>query len=308
MNFKTFMFVAVIAGGAWWHFKHSGPPDALQIEMPDEQGGVVVDTAGLPPEQRRAIEEALRGAKTPEEIERRLAGISAQMESMAAANAPGVPPARKFALDDYNDRYQSVTLHGWSVRVSRELVTQANDLAMSALTAIDAQLDSIERALPAKRLAALRLVPIWLELKVQGMDVLVYHPDGRWLSKRGLNAEKGGGIDIPDINGFLMNVGQQPGMILHELTHAYHLRALGEKNEDIVRAYQNAKTAGLYAQVKSVDGSVGAAYASNNEKEYFAEITEAYFLKNDFFPFTREELRSYDPGGYALVENLWLKR
>ena len=79
-------------------------------------------------------------------------------------------------------------------------------------------------------------------------------------------------------------------------------------NEDIVRAYQNAKTAGLYAQVKSVDGSVGAAYASNNEKEYFAEITEAYFLKNDFFPFTREELRSYDPGGYALVENLWLKR
>jgi hypothetical protein len=82
----------------------------------------------------------------------------------------------------------------------------------------------------------------------------------------------------------------------------------GNQHEDILRTYQNAKAAGLYAQVKSVDGSVGAAYALTNEKEYFAEITEAYFLKNDFFPFTREELRTYDPGGYALVEALWLRR
>ena len=188
-------------------------------------------------------------------------------------------------------------VHNLGIKVAiTEMIDKALEIGADAILIIVAALDDGQMA--EIEAAAIE----------QGMDVLVYHPDGRWLSERGLNAEKGGGIDIPDINGFLMNVGQQPGMILHELTHAYHWRALGEKNEDIVRAYQNAKSAGLYAQVKSVDGSVGAAYASNNEKEYFAEITEAYFLKNDFFPFTREELRSYDPGGYALVENLWLKR
>jgi hypothetical protein len=81
-----------------------------------------------------------------------------------------------------------------------------------------------------------------------------------------------------------------------------------DRNVEIVAAYQQAKNAGLYANVASIDGSVGRAYALTDEKEYFAELTEAYFLKNDFFPFNREELRKYDPNGYALIERLWLQR
>ena len=37
----------------------------------------------------------------------------------------------------------------------------------------------------------------------------------------------------------------------------------------------------------------------------FAELTEAYFVRNDFFPFNREELRQYDPVGYAMIESVW---
>jgi hypothetical protein len=39
--------------------------------------------------------------------------------------------------------------------------------------------------------------------------------------------------------------------------------------------------------------------------EYFAELSEAYFWVNDFYPFVRAELREHDPAGYAAVEAAW---
>ena len=42
-----------------------------------------------------------------------------------------------------------------------------------------------------------------------------------------------------------------------------------------------------------------------NPQEYFAESTEAFFGRNDFFPFTREELRRHDPEMAKLLERVW---
>jgi dipeptidyl-peptidase-4 len=39
--------------------------------------------------------------------------------------------------------------------------------------------------------------------------------------------------------------------------------------------------------------------------EYFAESTEAYFGRNDFFPFDRRELTRHDPEVEALLGKLW---
>ena len=47
------------------------------------------------------------------------------------------------------------------------------------------------------------------------------------------------------------------------------------------------------------------AYALTNPFEYFAEDTEAYFTRNDFFPYTREELRQHDPAMFELLTRLW---
>ena len=47
------------------------------------------------------------------------------------------------------------------------------------------------------------------------------------------------------------------------------------------------------------------AYAATNQEEYFAELTEAYFGQNDWFPHNREELRNYDPRGYKMIEEVW---
>ncbi|MFM7555866.1 MAG: hypothetical protein ACKPAH_11315 [Verrucomicrobiota bacterium] len=39
--------------------------------------------------------------------------------------------------------------------------------------------------------------------------------------------------------------------------------------------------------------------------EYFAESTEAFFSRNDFFPFNRSELQQHDPAMDALLVRLW---
>ena len=42
-----------------------------------------------------------------------------------------------------------------------------------------------------------------------------------------------------------------------------------------------------------------------NAKEYFAETTEAFFSRNDFFPFDRKDLERAGPGMAALLRTAW---
>ena len=51
--------------------------------------------------------------------------------------------------------------------------------------------------------------------------------------------------------------------------------------------------------------TVERAYAMTDPMEYFAETTEAFFSRNDFFPFTRDELKKLDPEMFALLGKLW---
>ena len=43
----------------------------------------------------------------------------------------------------------------------------------------------------------------------------------------------------------------------------------------------------------------------NNHREYFAELSEAYFGENDFPPFTRIDLQLFDLQGYEAIEAAW---
>jgi hypothetical protein len=42
-----------------------------------------------------------------------------------------------------------------------------------------------------------------------------------------------------------------------------------------------------------------------NPKEYFAETSEAFFSRNDFFPFDKAELAKADPRMTELLAKLW---
>ena len=63
---------------------------------------------------------------------------------------------------------------------------------------------------------------------------------------------------------------------------------------------------GLYHGVKDDEGKiVDKAYATVNQLEYFAELSCMYFVGCNYQPFDREELQTYDPKGYAMIEQMW---
>lgn len=41
--------------------------------------------------------------------------------------------------------------------------------------------------------------------------------------------------------------------------------------------------------------------ALDNESDYFAELTESYFWKNNYYPFDRTDLFAYDPVGAEMI-------
>ena len=52
-----------------------------------------------------------------------------------------------------------------------------------------------------------------------------------------------------------------------------------EKEPEILAAWQNAESAGLYRNVNDVNGKLLAeGYATRNQLEYFAELSAAYFV------------------------------
>src|SRR5262249_49541767 len=96
-------------------------------------------------------------------------------------------------------------------------------------------------------------------------------------------------------------------VILHELSHAVHSHLLGNNNPTIKGAFSQAIERGLYLNVKHESGATRKAYASTSDHEYFAELTCSYLDKCAYFPFSREELKDYDPIGFKLMEQIWGK-
>lgn len=198
---------------------------------------------------------------------------------------------------------------GWHVKIANALQRDQPDLAQGALALLEKELEVIVRAVPPQRLPQLRQAVFWLDERVpQGTAAAkapVFHPNRQWLSDHGLNPDMAGGIELPNAQTFLDSYSWEPSAMLHELAHFYHHAVLGDDNAVIRRALAQARVAHLYESVAHYDGTMVRAYALENEHEYFAELTEAYFGRNDFYPFIRAELETYDPAGFAMMKALW---
>lgn len=200
--------------------------------------------------------------------------------------------------------YQEQRVEGWRILVNNQLATNSA-LCPPVLKLLDAQLYQITRVLPAGPLAKLQTIPIWIENADPRFPCTVFHESADWLREHGVNPEKCNAVEISNPQNFLDWVRDQPWMMLHELTHGYHHVFLGDNQPDIRRCYQAAKVSGKYESILRIDGHHERHYAMTNEKEYFAEMTEAFFGTNDFFPFVRAELKEYDPEMYAVLGKLW---
>lgn len=95
--------------------------------------------------------------------------------------------------------------------------------------------------------------------------------------------------------------------VLHELAHYYLHNVLGDENAELKAAFARSVAAHRYDRVCS--GVAGRWFEKSeafaDPHEYFAKLTEAWFGCADYYPFTRDQLREFDPDGFAVVGRIW---
>jgi len=220
----------------------------------------------------------------------------------------GAKPARDEPRYDSTNSYVDQQIEGWRVLVNKRLLVEdQQELRDKTLRLLGDHLYRITRVVPADALNKLREVPIWVELAHPRHPCMCYHISPDWLREHDMNPEKAGAVELANCKNFLSWTIDQPWMVLHELAHAYHHRVVGHNNAELKDCLRSAAESKSYESVLHIRGDRRRHYALNNDQEYFAEATEAYFGTNDFYPFVRAELKQHDPEMFNLVEKLWNK-
>lgn len=239
--------------------------------------------------------------------------LALPVPALAATHQPTTEPATQPAdrlpafVHEPTGSYTDRTMHGFRVRVSAAAISHP-ETTTPALELLERKLAEAIELTPAHTHPHLRKVTIWVEHNAPEHGAACYHPGRQWLVDNGFNPDKERGVEIANTANFVSWTEQaQPLMVLHELAHAYHHQVLGFDNRTVIARYENALARGTYDKVEHISGESRRHYALTNEREYFAELTESYFGTNDFFPFTREQLRAHDPAGLEMIEALWLR-
>jgi glucose/arabinose dehydrogenase len=199
-------------------------------------------------------------------------------------------------------------IEGWTVRVDDRLLQPPNEeLGSKALQFLAGKLADIKVVVPADRLKKLQSVVIILDLSHGKLETMQYHPSADWLRSHGYSPDLAKCVHIPRAADLPVkrNINEQPWVILHELAHAYHDQVLGFDEPRIKEAYEKYKKSGHGEKTLLFDGRRVRHYALTNQMEFFAEMTEAYFGVNDFFPFNRAELKESEPEIHDLLRRVW---
>jgi len=202
-------------------------------------------------------------------------------------------------------------VEGWKVHVDRRLL-HGKDAALGAgaLRVLGYKLYEIKLLMPADRLERLQKVGIALDLDCPGLTVMQYHPSAGWLKDNGHDPQLAKMVHMPRAAELVsrLPVNQQPMVVLHELAHAYHDQVLGFDEPRIKAAWARFCDSGKYEKVLHISGSMRRHYGLTNQMEFFAEMAEAFFGTNDFYPFVRGELKKELPELDKLLEEIWLAK
>jgi len=236
-----------------------------------------------------------------------LTAIAALMTVLIAATAftEAEPQKQKRGV-----RFNPVikTIEGWKVHVDPAMLKGKHAAAgEKALTMLANHLQRIAILVQGEALKKLRTCEIWVEHSHPTLHSMQYHPGAGWLKSNGHDPRLFKKVHIPQAKA-LFSRGQllkHPAVILHELAHAYHDQILTFDQPDIIAAFRKAHKSGSYDRVMLFTGQNVRHYAMTNHKEYFAEGTEAYFYRNDFYPFVRAELMKHDPDLHTVLEKVW---
>jgi hypothetical protein len=208
------------------------------------------------------------------------------------------------AQDQPSFQYQPLEMDGWTVLIQDKLEAEP-ELLGPVTRLLRVKLWEISTRLPAPVVARLQEVPIRMHLDREGCPGGVYHPSEDWLRDHQFPTDWARGVEFGNARNFLSWTRSQPFMVLHELSHAWHHQVLGYDRKDILLAFEEIGNARTLEQVLYVTGGTKRAYALNNEMEFFAEMSEAWWATNDFFPFVRAEVQASFPGVPELMNACW---
>ena len=235
----------------------------------------------------------------------RLAGLVVLLAGLTGSAASGAP--------DSSDRPKPVShttrdMEGWTVRVDDRLLQPDHAAEFArAQKFLEAKLFDIKFVVAPDILPRLQKVNIVLDLTHGKLHAMQYHPSADWLAQNGYATNLVKCFHIPDVADLVTvrNIHEQPWVIMHELAHAYHDQVLGFDEPRIRKAYEDFKKSGRGDTALLYDGSRVRHYGLTDHKEFFAEMTEAYFGMNDFFPFNRAELMTAEPEIFELLQAIW---
>lgn len=201
-------------------------------------------------------------------------------------------------------------LEGWSLHVSSRFKESEQQDVARAIKLLQGQLKEVMAVVPKKALIKLQSVPLYFSPTYPSVAPgAEYHPGAGWLRDNGRDPTMAKGIEFTNIAIFEEETRRMPNFALHELAHAFHDQVYGFNHKEIEALFERAKASGRYDRVQRQDAegrlSWDQAYAITNSAEYFAETSEAFFSRNDFFPFNRQELHNHDPQMESLLEKLW---
>ena len=208
---------------------------------------------------------------------------------------------------------ESRNVAGWTVHIDHRLIKSELKATATAITLLKTQLTEIVNKLPKPAVQELQKVPLYFSPAYPGVQPRAeFHPGAAWLRENGRDPMMEHAVEFTNITDFEAETVRMPNFALHELAHAYHLRVLKEGfgNPALIKAFEVATASGKYDRVERSNGVHGPntfekAYAMSTPMEYFAETTEAYFTRNDFYPFNSKELRKHDPEMFELLTELW---
>ena len=204
-------------------------------------------------------------------------------------------------------QYRCCRVEGWTVYVSRQL-DRRKALSEEILRLLRHKLHMVKRYMPARGLNHLKKVPIWVELDNPNVPYITYHCCKEAVKPQRRNPDKRGAVEIGNAKNFVEWAFLQPFMLLNQLARAYHEQVLGYDNAEIKAPHEQAVKSGKYNMVLRFDGQYVRHPALSDAKEYFAEMTEAYYGVNDCYPFLQFELKQYDPDVCKLLTKLWQGR
>lgn len=240
--------------------------------------------------------------------ERRRTAESSDDAELAPSKTDGANP---MGIASPKAGYRAFDILGFQVLVNEAVFAQPGDVSKQLLARITTALEECERLMGKATVDRIRAIRIWAEWeshdKTRPRGPAEFHRSREWLSKHGYDPDKVHSVEINDTLGYLKaSSTNQPQLILHELVHAYDATVLGSADPEVLAGFDRAAASGRYDRVARIGkAEPERAYALSSKSEFLAELSEAYFGLNDYFPHVREQISAHDPQALPMLERIW---